>query len=646
MTNGMEQRMSESLQHDSNVHARSCPERALALIDPDGLGTLTAVADWVVIPRDGTSRGEVHTRPRLLDGSGSELCTICHARLNQRDGHGRVKPRRPYGDGHAHDSCVRRLQRQEKRNSEMANLDSQDERPIKRQRRMDVSQHDARLRAAAALGAITRTLKPYSELHRSQRTERNAILSDVLQGLCMTLEDLTVRLVLSPDKCAAFDNHQLKALREVFPIPSHTSINKERRRWASKYGCGTEAFTTNVRVAYITDPMSILNHFQAVTALNTSQWRCVVGIDKGGNLTKIGITYPTDRFERNQVIWDFCPFILTTGNDDWDGLNIMHSNQFHFTSLSSGYSDYTQVFQKILDDRGGLFGGDWNSSNAVLGLSTASASHPCFACTVHRSNLLTIAPPRSENQVALNTLYVVDHPSTVPNMNLSMVRIPHLTVPYSNIVPTPLHVFLGLCNRVVEFFKKYSSEEFISSLKAEARGHAQVTGAATVYDLNGPQLSRWIRRNFVDRVVQECLSKYDRLPVSGMMRIRKAGEWMTNLHDYLLHSRTWSADEVDKFRQLKDSMWADWTKITGDAPTPKLHMLHHCVEFVANHGVLGRYSEAQLESCHADANRAFERVHMNVIHQPPLRLKRTLVTVVTKQLSPRRSKRKHCHRTS
>lgn len=650
--NRIGERMSESLQHDSNVVLQSSPERASPLFDVDALSALTAAAESLVDVGDDTDDQSPRPRNRLVDSSGSELCVICRDRLNRRGKAGRVKPYRRHGDGHAHDSCIRnQTQSGRKRNSMEANFDNQDEGSVKRQRRKDIEQHDARQRAATTLAGINRALKPCSDLHRSQRTSRNAILTDVLQGLCMTLEDLIGRLVLSPDKCAAYDNHQLKALREVFPIPSHTTINKERKRWAEEYGCGTEAFTTEVRgeskpvhVAYITDPMTLLNHFETVTA-NITHWRCVVGLDKGGDLTTLGITYPTDRLERGQVVWDYCPFILSTAGDDWDGLCIMESDQFHFTGHSRGFSNYCQVFQKILNDRNGLFCADWNGTNATFGYSTASASHPCFACTVHLRNLLTIAPPRTDTQVALNTLYVLEHPSTVPNMNLSMVRLPHLTLPCTNIVPTPLHVFLGLCNRLVNSFERFTSVEFISNLKAEARGHAQVTGLSDIRNLNGPQLSKWIKRGYVNRVVEEYLRQQNgtKFPVSTVIRIRKAGEWMKELHDYLLHRRTWTEEDVMKFGQLKDSMWRDWTKITGDGPIPKLHMLQHCVEFAARHRVLGRYSEAQLESSHADANRAFEKVHMNVIHKPLERLRRTLVTLVTKQLSPRRTKRSQSH---
>jgi hypothetical protein len=627
----------QSVQHVRSEDVHSCPEPEPMAVDPVGLDALTEAAESIGNPRDELPRS------RLLDDSGNELCTICRVRLNQRDNKGRVKPKRSYGDGHAHDSCIKQQQRRQKKRTSP----ELEEPPTKRQRLKDPDQHAARQRAVLALDGITRTLKPYADLERSQRSDRGGILTSVLRGLSMTLDDFLPKFVLSVEKCASFDNHQLKRLRDVFPMPSHTYVNKKRVEMANQYGCGTNAFSTEVRgesnlvhVAYVTDPITLLSKLKEVRANKDQEWKCIIGADKGGDLTKIGITYPTHRIERNTVVWDFLPFILTTGSDDWDGLNVIRSDQFKFTSLSTGYSDYCQVCQQIINDHGGLFGGDWNSTNAVLGLSTASASHPCFSCTVHLRNLLSIAPSRTEDRVAINTLYVLEHPSTVPNMNHSVVRLPHLTVPYTHIVPTPLHVFLGLCNRLVDFFQKFTSPGLIASLKAEVKGHAKPTGASNVYDLNGPQLSKFIRGKYVDRVVQEYLGLHpSRFSLKQLIRIRTAGEWMKQIHDYLLHSRMWTSEEIEAFIKLKESMWTNWTNITGDAPTPKLHMLQHCVEFASNHRVLGRYSEAQLESCHADANRAFERVHLNKINDPPVRIRRTLVTLVTKQLTPQRPKR-------
>jgi hypothetical protein len=282
--------MEQSLPHERSVYARSCPVTVPMVVEPNRLDALTAAAETVGIAGGQTNEGGKGQRRGLYDKSGNELCLLCRDRLNRRDRQGRLKPSRGWGVGHAHDSCVSRRVR---RTSSEANFDSSNEPQAKRVRRQDEEQHAARERAITALRTITRTLKRYSEVKRTQRTERWGILSDVLRGLGMTLEELAAKFVLSPDKCAAFDNHQLKALREVLPMPAHTTINKVRISMAEEFGCGTEAFTTAVRgesnpvhVAYVTDPMKLLTHFKHLTPIIEDRpWECVVGVDKCGDLT-------------------------------------------------------------------------------------------------------------------------------------------------------------------------------------------------------------------------------------------------------------------------------------------------------------------------------------------------------------------------
>src|ERR1700761_4985694 len=47
------------------------------------------------------------------------------------------------------------------------------------------------------------------------------------------------------------------------------------------------------------------------------------------------------------------------------------------------------------------------------------------------------------------------------------------------------------------------------------------------------------------------------------------------------------------------------TPSAGIDPFPKLHMLHHTVDFAERYRFLGRASEAQIESYHASFNKLF-----------------------------------------
>ena len=82
------------------------------------------------------------------------------------------------------------------------------------------------------------------------------------------------------------------------------------------------------------------------------------------------------------------------------------------------------------------------------------------------------------------------------------------------------------------------------------------------------------------------------------------------------------------------SVTTDWTAVTGDRVFPKLHMLLHCAEFAMRHRYLGRYSESQLESCHARMNQLFHHNHRNVGAKLGERTRRTLVNVLLGAIQP------------
>ena len=54
-----------------------------------------------------------------------------------------------------------------------------------------------------------------------------------------------------------------------------------------------------------------------------------------------------------------------------------------------------------------------------------------------------------------------------------------------------------------------------------------------------------------------------------------------------------------------------WCAETSQKAFPKLHMLHHSIDFAERHRFLGRASEAQIESCHAFFNSLVHKQHRN-----------------------------------
>jgi hypothetical protein len=91
--------------------------------------------------------------------------------------------------------------------------------------------------------------------------------------------------------------------------------------------------------------------------------------------------------------------------------------------------------------------------------------------------------------------------------------------------------------------------------------------------------------------------------------------WMhgDRLHASLLHKAEWSATEQATFGARVEEVQRDWIRITDLQPTPNVHMLSHALEFTARHHMhlLGRYSEARIESYHAAFNHSMRHTHCN-----------------------------------
>src|SRR4051794_34391972 len=91
------------------------------------------------------------------------------------------------------------------------------------------------------------------------------------------------------------------------------------------------------------------------------------------------------------------------------------------------------VLQHLIDTRGAFLNGDWPFINAVLGLMSPSATHPCPICIVSHNNYLHSSRYRTP----------ADKHSRHPQQSALLPIQPE------RIVPTPLHLFLGISNRII-----------------------------------------------------------------------------------------------------------------------------------------------------------------------------------------------------
>lgn len=413
------------------------------------------------------------------------------------------------------------------------------------------------------------------------------------------------------------DRRTIRTIAEL-SIPGERKVIECKKALALSHGSETASFTLpragaeeNVCAgAYVTDPLRLL---RVVTAQSSF---LAVGGDKGGGFTKLGITHSTSGAQK------FLPLLVFEGDDAFDDLNALRTAHVTtFIGESSAHADIFAVLQHIIDTNPRSFlNGDWPFISTMLAHKGHAAFYPCPICIVERSFLL------SEESYRLPT----------DGNSLHRNRSPFLSIPSERIVPTPLHLYLGINNRIIfEAFNELVGEaHLLSIIKAVKSKHsAGCGGLSDLYTLNGPEIARWIKQ---ERSAELTIAAagVTALRLHTKAKISKLAGWMKQLHLFLLHSNEWTAVELFQFRAFLNEIYTHWSSTTGDRPFPKLHMLRHAVEFAERHRILGAASESQIESFHFRFNSLYHQQHRNMSHQPLERMRRCLADVAAAAAAP------------
>jgi hypothetical protein len=293
------------------------------------------------------------------------------------------------------------------------------------------------------------------------------------------------------------------------------------------------------------------------------------------------------------------------------------------TSHALGLSSSGQAF----------LNGDWCFLNAVLGLMAPAATHPCPICIVGKNNLLGSSRYRTTHD---------KHSRAVGQQAL-------LTINPERIVPTPLHLFLGISNRIIldafsELLGESAVREAVQRIKTVHS--AGCSGASDLRDLNGPEISKWIKKECSKGLLAAVAPSYglaDTLAAPAAASAAASAtiashsilsRWLTQLHHCLLRSDDWSVADLDAWRSVVSDIHQHWRSEAHTEPFPKLHMLHHAVEFAERHRFLGRVSEAQIESYHASFNALFHKQHRNQSSNIAERLRRSLADAALRTVQP------------
>ena len=447
-----------------------------------------------------------------------------------------------------------------------------------------------------------RSKRPYDTLQHSQQWERRAkarsTVAQVLEQIGVPLEAIHSPPTPSPADVLHLSTAERERVRTIsrVHIPAERTIIKCKKKLAITHATETATFASG---AYLTDPIRF------VTGLCLQSSLIAVGGDTGDELTKLGITYVQANRQK------FAALIVFHGSDKYDDLDTLQQEGITpFKGDSLQCRSIFEVLQRIIDAMHAFLNGDWPFINTVLGLKNASALHPCPICCISSSNLLGSAQYR--------------RPEHSHSRNLDHDRL--LTIDSQRIVPTPLHLFLGISNRIIlDVFSELLGKEFVERTLAQVKTihTAGCGGKSDIFQLNGPEIRKWIKYKCSAFIVTAAAAARD-LPAAVRASHSILSRWLQQLHDHLLHKKEWEAKEIEDWRAVVDDIQQHWCAETHQTPFPKLHMLRHSLEFAERHRFLGRASEAQIESYHVKYKWLFNEQHLNMAHNEPERLRRCL----------------------
>jgi len=309
------------------------------------------------------------------------------------------------------------------------------------------------------------------------------------------------------------------------------------------------------------------------------------------------------------------------GKDDYTDLGTLTQPSLTpFAGDSAAFPHIFAVLQHFINTRSAFLNGDWPFINAILGLMSPSATHPCPICIISHNSFTKTSRYRTP----------ADKHSLHPEHS------PLLTISSDRIVPTPLHLFLGISNRIIldafsELFSKELVEETLEKVKTiHSAGSG---GRADVFQLNGPEIRKWIKKD-CSSTLRAAAEEKGALTASQKSTYSTLKRWLEKLHDHLLVKKEWKAEEIEDWRAAVKDIQDNWCAETSQAAFPKLHMLRHSLEFAERYRFLGRASEAQIESYHFKFKRLFHQQHLNMAHDEAERQRRCLADSSLRAVQP------------
>lgn len=386
-------------------------------------------------------------------------------------------------------------------------------------------------------------------------------------------------------------------------IPGEKAMIALKRSLSLTHATETATFLGG---AYVTDPVGLVSRLLR----GAGSTLLVVGGDTGDHITKLGVTYVDKGTQR------FACLLVYAGKDDYEDLgSLREPGLTPFKGDSAQFLSIFAVFQHFIDTMRAFLNGDWPFINTLLGLKNASALHPCPICRISSSNFLGAAAYRNAGD----------------RHSRHLDRDELVSIASDRIVPTPLHVFLGISNRIIleAFSELFGKEQVEQQLPRATTIHsAGCGGKSDVFQLNGPEIRKWLKRRCSAALCGPSATAEQRATHSVLSR------WLGQLHDHLLHKSEWELEEIEDWRAAVNDIQQNWCREARDNAFPKLHMLRHTLEFAERYRFLGRASEAQIESFHFQFKTLFHVQHRNLSHNESERLRCCLADASLRAVQP------------
>ena len=453
--------------------------------------------------------------------------------------------------------------------------------------------------------------RPYEQCQRTERYQRRKRGHEALAAIGVPVGALKKRkLDAAPIELVHLSTAIRRLVKTLLSIrtPGERAIAAAKRTLAQTHGTGTATFAHG---SYVTDPIKL------VRMATVGRTHLVVGGDGGGGFLKLGATFVSDR----GVAKFLCLLVANCSEKHTDLKRLNTPGLTPMTGESVGFENMWAVLQHLITIEGAYLHGDWKFLSCVLSHMGATSNYPCFLCTIPSNHLLS-------------STYSLRKPSSHPtDMNGMYKRAPLLTCVPTRIVPLPLHVFLGIGNRIVDklYLPTFGRISLTSVLKTVKTVHAPGNGGLSdIHGLNGNELKKWLRY----KCDAQLFATKPNLSDADRVRLQRAAHWLTQLSKFLLDSKRWELTEIFVFKHLVDEIQQQWRTTTRDHPFPKLHMLRHCYEFMKRHRILGRVSESEMESFHGQFNRLYHHNHRNLTKKPQERIRRTHADTALRVVQP------------